>query len=349
MASAPIRPGQTLPVRRLGGLVSSAQGLGCMGFSEFRGKVGDRESLDTIRRAMDLGVTMFDTANIYGFGHNERLLGQAIQGRRDSVIVASKLGIVRSETDPNYRRVCGKPGYVRSSCEQSLRRLGVDHIDVYYQHRLDPTTPVEETMLGMAELVKEGKIRYVGLSEANTSEIRRAHAVHPVTVVQSEWSLFSRGVETDVVPTSRELGIGLVAFSPLARGLLTDRIRRIDQLAVDDDRRNNPRFTAGNFERNVALVAALRPLADARGVSVCQLALAWLQHRGSDVVTLPGAERCEHVDENVKALNIQLSVDDLVLIERLCPAHEVVGNRMDPARAQMLPRRYRDDPEESCE
>jgi aryl-alcohol dehydrogenase-like predicted oxidoreductase len=347
MTSASIGPGE-LPTRRLGGLVSSAQGLGCMGFSEFRGDVGHQESLDTIRRAMDRGITMFDTANIYGFGHNERLLGQAIRSERERVLVTSKLGIIRSERDPAYRRVCGKAGYVRSSCEQSLRRLGVDHIDVYYQHRLDPNTPIEETMLGMAELVKEGKVRYVGLSEASASDIRRAHAVQPVTAVQSEWSLFSRGVETDVVPTCRELGIGLVAFSPLARGLLTDRIRRIDQLALDDGRRGNPRFTAGNFERNIALVAALRSLADARGASVCQLALAWVHHRGSDVVTLPGAERREHVDENVEAVNVQLSVDDLALIEQLCPAQAVAGNRMDAMRARMLQRGWPDESEESC-
>lgn len=306
-----------------------------MGMSEFRGPVDDHESIRAVHRALDLGVVMLDTADIYGSGHNERLVGWAIRGRRDQVVLSTKVGIIRT-ADPRERLLCGQRDHIRRGCEESLRRLGVDHIDIYYQHRLDPATPVEETMQAMAELVADGKIRHVGLSEASAADIRRAHAVHPVTAVQSEWSLFTRGIEADVVPTCRELGVGLVASSPLARGLLSDRIREVDQLTRSDDRRSNPRFAAGNFERNMRLVAALREFAASRQLSVCQLALAWVQHRGEDVVPIPGAECRRHVDENVHAVDVDLSADELRQVELLCPAEAVVGHRLDARRARML-------------
>lgn len=330
--------GGFISLRKLGKLFVSAQGLGCMGMSEFRGPVDDRESIRTIHEALGLGVTMLDTADIYGCGHNETLVGKAIRrGRRDHIVLSTKVGIVRTG-NPNERLLCGKRDYIRRSCEASLRRLGVDHIDIYYVHRLDPDTPLEETMLAMADLVAAGKVGHVGLSEAGAADIRRAHAVFPVTAVQSEWSLFTRDLEAEVVRTCRELGIGLVAFSPLARGMLADHFHRLDQLARSDDRRGNPRFAVGNFERNMRLVAALRRFATERGISVCQLALAWVQHRGPDVVPIPGAEQRAHVKENVQAVHITLSAAELRRIERLCPADAVAGNRMDSRRARMLER-----------
>lgn len=309
-----------------------------MGMSEFRGPVDDRESIRTIHEALDLGVTMLDTADIYGCGHNEVLVGKAIpRGRRDHIVLSTKVGIIRTG-NPQERLLCGKRDYIRKSCEESLRRLGIDHIDIYYVHRLDPDTPVEETMLAMMELVENGKVRHVGLSEVSAADIRRAHAVFPVTAVQSEWSLFTRDLEAEVVLTCRELGIGLVAFSPLARGMLADHIRQLDQLASSDDRRGNPRFAGGNFERNMRLVAALREFAAPRGISVCQLALAWVHNRGEDVVPIPGAEQRAHVKENVQAVHIALSAADLEEIEQLCPADSVAGHRMDARRARMLER-----------
>ena len=325
----------SLPTRRLGALVSSAQGLGCMGLSEFRGPVDERKALRTIHRALDLGVTMLDTADIYGMGRNEELVGKAVRGRRERVVLATKFGIVRT-ADPRERYLNGRRDYIRRSCEESLRRLGVDHIDLYYQHRIDPATPVEESMLALSELVAEGKIRHIGLSEASPENIARAHAVHPIAAVQSEWSLWTRGLEDGVATLCRELGIGIVAFSPLARGMLTDRIRTLDDLAADDDRRANPRFSAENFEQNVELVAALRGLARRRGVTVIQLALAWVQHRGLDVVPIPGAELPEHVEENVKAVELRLTAEELELMERLSPAASVAGFRVDDRRARIL-------------
>ncbi|WP_369182818.1 aldo/keto reductase [Streptomyces sp. Y1] len=326
---------RVLPARALGTLAAPAQGLGCMGLSEFRGPVDERRALRTVHRALDLGVTMLDTADIYGRGRNEELVGRAVRGRRDQVVLSTKFGIVRTD-DPNERSVNGRADYVRRSCEQSLRRLGVDHIDLYYVHRIDPATPLEETMLALAGLVAEGKVRHVGLSEASPEEIRRAHAVHPVSAVQSEWSLWSRELEAEVAPTCRELGIGIVAFSPLARGILSDGFRTLDDLAADDDRRRNPRFAEQNFDRNLLLVAALRDLARECGATVNQLALAWVQARGADVVPIPGAERPEHVDENARAVHLQLSPDELRRIEELSPAEAVAGFRLDRCRAQML-------------
>ncbi|HEX3784082.1 MAG TPA: aldo/keto reductase [Pseudonocardiaceae bacterium] len=319
----------------LGALASSAQGLGCMGLSEFRGQVEERTALRTIHRALDLGVTMLDTADIYGTGRNEQLVGRAVRGRRDRVVLSTKVGIIRTD-NPNERFVSNRRDYLRRSCEQSLRRLGTDYIDIYYIHRIDPATPLEETMRTLAELVSEGKIRHIGLSEATAAQITRANAVHPVAAVQSEWSLFTRDLETQILPTCRELGIGIVAFSPLARGILSDTIRTIDDLSLDDDRRGNPRFAGENFTRNIRLVAALRELARERGVTVDQLALAWVQHRGADVVVIPGAERPAHVEENVKAIALHLNDEELHRIEQLSPAAAVAGYRLDARRAQLV-------------
>ncbi|NUR63378.1 MAG: aldo/keto reductase [Catenulispora sp.] len=320
--------------RRLGQLTTSAQGLGCMGLSEFRGVVDPREAVRAVQRAVDLGVTMLDTADIYGQGRNERIVGRAVRGRRDEVVIATKCGIVR-DADGTGRRLCGSRQYIKQACERSLARLGVDRIDLYYLHRVDPDTPVEESMLGMADLVAEGKVWYVGLSEADPETIRRAHAVLPITALQSEWSLWSRQVEHEVLPVCRELGIGLVAFSPLARGLLSGGIRRLTDLSAGDDRRTNPRFHPGNFDRNMRLLSALDAFAAGSGLTVAELALAWVHHRGDDVVPIPGAECRAHVEANAKAAAVWLSAGDLELLERLSPPEAVAGYRLDPLRAGM--------------
>jgi aryl-alcohol dehydrogenase-like predicted oxidoreductase len=324
----------TLPTRRLGGLEVSAQGLGCMGMSQAYGP-GDRdESIATVHRALDLGVTLLDTANVYGVGHNEELVGEAIAGRRDEVVLATKFGIVRDADNP-VRGVRGDAAHVRECCEASLRRLGVDHIDLYYQHRVDPDVPIEETVGAMAELVAEGKVRYLGMSEAGAATIRRAHAVHPITALQSEWSLWTRGLEDEIVPTCRELGIGLVPYSPLGRGFLTGTITSTESLSADDFRRVSPRFAEGNFERNLAVVEALRKLAAQREVTAGQLALAWVQHRGSDVVPIPGTKRRKYLEENVAAVSVELSADELAAIEAAVPADAVAGDRY-PAEMQRI-------------
>ncbi|MEY9860864.1 aryl-alcohol dehydrogenase-like predicted oxidoreductase [Catenulispora sp. GAS73] len=324
------------PLRQLGKLSVPAQGLGCMGLSEFRGPVDPGEALRTVHRALDAGVTMLDTADIYGLGRNERLVGQAVRGRRDQVVIATKCGIVRGRGDAG-RQLCGTRRNIKESCERSLQRLGVDHIDLFYLHRVDPATPIEESMLGMAELVEEGKIWYVGLSEAEPETIRRAHEVVPITALQSEWSLFTRDVEGEALAVCRELGIGVVAFSPLARGLLSGAIRELGDLGAADERRVNPRFHPENFDRNMRLVSALEDVAAGMGLSVAQLALAWVHHQGDDVVPIPGAERASHVEDNIRAASIQLSVEDLALLERLSPAEAVAGHRMDAVRSGMLP------------
>src|SRR5699024_4999071 len=277
-----------LPTRQLGELRVSAQGLGCMGMSQSYGAGGDdTESVATIHRALELGVDLLDTANIYGEGANERLVGRAIADRRDQVVLASKFGIIRGE-DGQYAR--GDAAYVRQCCDESLFRLGVDHIDLYYQHRVDPDVPVEETFGALSELVREGKVRHVGISEAGADTIRRAHAIHPVTAVQSEWSLWTRGIEDDVVPMCRHLGIGIVPFSPLGRGFFTGTITSSADLGPDDVRHGLPRFGADNLERNQQIVRTLQALADDKGVTPGQLALAWLSHQGSDVVPIPGTK-----------------------------------------------------------
>ncbi|HWD06572.1 MAG TPA: aldo/keto reductase [Amycolatopsis sp.] len=331
--------GSTLPTRRLGALEVSAQGLGCMGMSEFYGEGDDRESIATIHRALELGVTLLDTADMYGSGANEELVGRAIADRRDQVVLATKFGMVRDPADPNARGVRGDAAYVREAVEKSLRRLGTDHIDLYYQHRVDPKVPIEETVGAMAELVRQGKVRHLGLSEAGAATIRRAHAVHPISAVQTEWSLWSRDIEEAVVPACRELGIGLVPYSPLGRGFLTGRFAREADLGADDfRRRTQPRFADGNFEKNAAMVEALRKLAEAKGLTAGQLALAWVQARGEDVVPIPGTKRRKYLEENVGAVAVELSEEDIAAIESAVPADAVAGARYSEASMKLLSR-----------
>jgi aryl-alcohol dehydrogenase-like predicted oxidoreductase len=314
-----------IPTRKLGELEVGAQGLGCMGMSQAYGvRDNEEESIATIHRALELGVTLLDTANVYGTGANEELVGRAIAGRRDQVVLATKFGIYFDDQGMQAR---GDAAYVRQCCEESLRRLGVDHIDLYYQHRVDPNTPVEETWGALAELVTEGKVRYLGISEASAATIRQAHAVHPITALQSEWSLWTRGIEDEVVPTCRELGIGIVPFSPLGRGFLTGAITSVDELPADDMRRGLPRFTDGNLDRNFAIVEALRGLAEAKGVTAGQLALAWVQHLGPDIVPIPGTKRRKYLEENVAAVQIELSEEDIRKIKAAAPADAIAGER----------------------
>ncbi|WP_306662566.1 aldo/keto reductase [Amycolatopsis magusensis] len=285
----------------------------------------DAESIATIHRALELGVNLLDTANVYGAGANEELVGRAIADRRDQAVLATKFGIVWDEDGTMGAR--GDAGFVRQNCEDSLRRLGVDHIDLYYQHRVDPDTPVEETWGALVGLVAEGKVRYLGISEASAATIRRAHAVHPVTALQSEWSLWTRGIEGEILSTCRELGIGIVPFSPLGRGFLTGNITSVDSLPADDMRRGLPRFNDGNLERNLAIVDALRALAEEKGVTAGQLALAWVQHHGDDVVPIPGTKRRKYLEENAASVRIELSEEDIAAIEAAAPADAVAGER----------------------
>ena len=314
--------------RRLGsdGLEVSAQGLGCMGMSEFYGTTDEAEAIATIRRALALGVDFLDTADMYGAGANERLVGRAIADRREQVVLATKFGIVRGE-DPMDRRISGRPEYVPQACEASLRRLEVDHIDLYYQHRVDPEVPIEETVGAMARLVEEGKVRHLGLSEAAPDTIRRAHAVHPICALQTEFSLWSRDPEEEILPTIRELGIGFVAYSPLGRGFLTGGIRTPDDLAPDDFRRAHPRFTGENFRRNLELVDRVREIAAERGVTPGQLALAWVLHQGEDVIPIPGTKRRSYLEENAAASRIRLSAQELARIDEAAPHGAAAGER----------------------
>lgn len=321
----------TLPTRRLGELTVSAQGLGCMGMSSGYGTGDDTESIATIHRALDLGVTLLDTANVYGDGVNEELVGRAIAGRRDEVVLATKFGIVRDDSGQGTR---GDAAYVKQCCEESLRRLGVDHIDLYYQHRVDPKVPIEETWTALAELVTEGKVRYLGISEAGPVSIRRAYAVHPITALQSEWSLWTRGIEPQTVPVCRELGIGIVPFSPLGRGFLTGAVTSAQQFGENDMRRNLPRFAGANLDRNLALVEALTALAEKRGVTAGQLALAWVQRKGDDVVPIPGTKRRTYLEQNVAAATLELSDADIAEIEAAAPADAVAGERYPEALAK---------------
>ncbi|MFF3741110.1 aldo/keto reductase [Streptomyces sp. NPDC002566] len=316
-----------IPTRRLGELTVSAQGLGCMGMSHAYGDADDAESIATLRHALDLGVSLLDTSDFYGHGHNEELIGRAIAGRRDDVVLATKFGFANRLGEPTAIR--GDAEYVRQACEASLRRLGVDHIDLYYQHRVDPQVPIEETVGAMAELVQAGKVRHLGLSEAGAATIRRAHAVHPIAALQSEWSLWTRDLEAEVVPVCRELGIGVVPFSPLGRGFLTGRYRSLEGMAENDMRRSQPRFADGNLQRNLAIVARLTELAEAKGVTAGQLALAWVQHRGDDVVPIPGTRRQRYLEENLTALTVELSADDITAIEAAAPNDQVAGTRYD--------------------
>jgi aryl-alcohol dehydrogenase-like predicted oxidoreductase len=311
------------------GLVVSALGLGCMGMSQSYGPGDDQESAATIHRALDLGMTFLDTADVYGLTANERLVGRAIAGRRDKVVLATKFGNQR-RPDGSWVRVNGEPDYVRQACDASLERLGVDHIDLYYQHRVDRTVPVEETWGVLAELVQAGKVRYLGISEAAPETVRRAHAVHPISAGQYEWSLFTRDLEDELLGTLRQLGIGVVAYSPLGRGFLSGRITSPDDFGEDDFRRGHPRFTGENFARNLELVERVRQLAAAKGVTPSQLAIAWVLSRGDDVVPIPGTKRRSYLEENAGALEVELTADDLAAIEEVTPRGSVAGERYTP-------------------
>jgi aryl-alcohol dehydrogenase-like predicted oxidoreductase len=311
------------------GLVVAALGLGCMGMSQSYGPGDDQESVATIHRALDLGMTFLDTADVYGLTANERLVGRAIAGRRDEVVLATKFGNQR-RPDGSWVRVNGEPDYVRQACDASLERLGVDHIDLYYQHRVDRTVPVEETWGVLAELVQAGKVRYLGISEAAPETVRRAHAVHPISAGQYEWSLFTRDLEDELLGTLRQLGIGVVAYSPLGRGFLSGRITSPDDFGEDDFRRGHPRFTGENFARNLELVERVRQLAAAKEVTPSQLAIAWVLSRGDDVVPIPGTKRRSYLEENAGALEVELTADDLAAIEEVTPRGSVAGERYTP-------------------
>jgi aryl-alcohol dehydrogenase-like predicted oxidoreductase len=298
-----------------------------MGMSEFYGSLDDGEAIATIHRALDLGVTLLDTADIYGPHTNEQLVGHAIADRRDQVVLATKFGIMRDPNDPSRRGFNGRPEYVVTACEASLRRLAVDHIDLYYQHRVDKDVPIEETVGAMAELVDAGKVRYLGLSEASVETLRRAHAVHPISALQSEYSLWSRDIEDEVVPAIRELGIGLVAYSPLGRGFLTGRFKSTGDLEEGDYRRHNPRFASGNLDRNLELVRRLEELAAEHSCTAAQLALAWVLHQGDDVVPIPGTKRRTYLEQNVQASELELSAEDLRRIDDAARSVEVAGTR----------------------
>jgi aryl-alcohol dehydrogenase-like predicted oxidoreductase len=326
---------QTRPLGRQSRLQVSALGLGCMGMSEFYGGRDDDRAIATIHHAIDHGVTLFDTADMYGVGHNEELLGRTIRHARDHLVVATKFGSVRG-ADGAFLGINGRPDYVRSACEASLRRLGLEVIDLYYQHRVDPVTPIEDTVGAMAELVRSGKVRHIGLSEASASTIRRAHAVHPITALQTEYSLWSRDPMPEILATVRELGIGFVAYSPLGRGFLTGRFSRTEDLESGDFRRQAPRFQGENFQRNLRLVDHVKRMASNKGCTAAQLALAWVLAQGDDIVPIPGTKQSRYLDENIGALDVSLTGSDLAVLDQAFAPTAVAGARYPEAGMRIL-------------